>query len=209
MFRPGKRSGTPDHSHSPAATRALTGKSVGSSSKGGSGDGSGAHDEAPVCRQTTVPVSSQAAKKGSHWPLKMEGRPQLGRELGKAHRLEAPRGVAPHLVGGHGDIGQVGQLQRDDPFGIGAGPDVVVPVVEGPQTGQAQILVPRPASRPTRRTLRPATGSTARPRSRLRSMSAIRWSMSKHPGRISSNRAGSMLHSAWGRPTTALSPTLG
>ena len=41
------------------------------------------------------------------------------------------------------------------------------------------------------------------------SMSATRASMSKHPGRISSNRAGSMLHSARGRPTTALSPTLG
>ena len=42
-----------------------------------------------------------------------------------------------------------------------------------------------------------------------RSMSRMRASMSKQPGRISSKRAGSMLHSARGRPTTALSPTLG
>jgi hypothetical protein len=42
-----------------------------------------------------------------------------------------------------------------------------------------------------------------------RSMSAILALMSKHPGRISSNRAGSMLHSWRGRPTTALSPMLG
>ena len=83
MFRPGKRRGTPDHSHSPPATRALTGKRVGSSSKGGSGEGSGAHDEAPVCRQTTVPVSSQAAKKGSHSPLKMDGRPSWAGNSGK------------------------------------------------------------------------------------------------------------------------------
>src|ERR1700721_4092032 len=83
MDRPGKRRGTPDHSHSPAATSALTGKRVGSSSKGGSGEGSGAHDEAPVCRQTTVPVSSQAAKKGSHSPLKMEGRPSCAGNSGK------------------------------------------------------------------------------------------------------------------------------
>ena len=81
---PGKRRATPDHSHSAAASSALTGNTVGSSSKGGSGEGSGAQDEAPVCRHTTVPVSSQAAKKGSHSPLKMEGRPQLGRELGEA-----------------------------------------------------------------------------------------------------------------------------
>ncbi len=71
--RPGKRSGTPDHSHSPAASSALTGKTVGRSSKGGSGEGSGAQPDAPVCRHTTVPVSSQAAKNGSQRPLKMEG----------------------------------------------------------------------------------------------------------------------------------------
>ena len=41
------------------------------------------------------------------------------------------------------------------------------------------------------------------------SMSATRASMSKHPGRISSKRAGSMLQSSRGRPTTALRPTLG
>ena len=40
-------------------------------------------------------------------------------------------------------------------------------------------------------------------------MSSTRASMSKQPGRISSNRAGSMLHSSVGRPTTAFSPTLG
>src|SRR5580692_3885468 len=72
-FRPGKRSGTPDHTHSPAASSALTGKTVGSNSKGGSGEGRGAQEDAPVCRQTTVSVSSQAAKNGSHCPLKMEG----------------------------------------------------------------------------------------------------------------------------------------
>ena len=41
------------------------------------------------------------------------------------------------------------------------------------------------------------------------SMSAMRASMSKQPGRISSKRAGSMLQSSRGRPTTALRPTLG
>ena len=34
---------------------------VGYSSNGGSGDGIGAHPDEPVCRHTTVPVSSHAA----------------------------------------------------------------------------------------------------------------------------------------------------
>ena len=96
--RSGKRSGTPDHSHSAAASSALTGNRVGKSSKGGSGEGSGAHAEAPVCRQTTVPVSSQAAKNGSHSPEKIDGQPEPGGELGEAHGLEAPLRVAPDLL---------------------------------------------------------------------------------------------------------------
>src|SRR5580704_6007001 len=84
----GNRSGTPDHSHSPAASSALTGKTVGSSSKGGSGEGSGAQPDAPVCRQTTVPVSSQAAKKGSQRPLKIEGRPSWAGNSGKLTALK-------------------------------------------------------------------------------------------------------------------------
>src|SRR5579875_2045930 len=72
--RPGKRWHTPDQSQSVAATRAQAGNRVGNSSKGGSGDGSGAQPDEPVCRQTTVPVSSQAPRKGSQWPLWREGR---------------------------------------------------------------------------------------------------------------------------------------
>src|SRR5580698_7941229 len=87
-FRPGKRRGTPAHSHSAAAMRAFTGKRVGSNSKGGAGDGRGAHDEAPVWRQTTVSVSSQAAKKGSHSPEKMEGKPRAEGNSGKLTALK-------------------------------------------------------------------------------------------------------------------------
>src|SRR5271166_5989872 len=79
----GKRTGTPDHSHSAAASRAFTGKRVGNSSNGGSGDGRGAHAEAPVWRHTTVAVSSHAAKKGSHAPEKMEGTPRRAGNSGK------------------------------------------------------------------------------------------------------------------------------
>src|ERR1700749_3529740 len=86
--KPGKRSGTPDHSHSPAARSALTGKTVGRSSKGGSGEGRGAQAEAPVWRQTTVCVSSHAAKKGSQAPLKMDGSCNWAGNSGKLTALK-------------------------------------------------------------------------------------------------------------------------
>ena len=43
----------------------------------------------------------------------------------------------------------------------------------------------------------------------LRSMSAMRASMSHDPRRIWSNRTGSLPYSSTGRPTRALKPTLG
>src|ERR1019366_7733087 len=97
----GNRNGTPDHSHSPAATSALTAYSVGSNSKGGLGEASGAQDEEPVWRQTTVPVSSQAAKKGSQWPLKMEAKPSCAGNSGKLTALNpraAFRSISPTAV---------------------------------------------------------------------------------------------------------------
>src|SRR5271156_1057367 len=92
--RPGKRSGTPDQSHSPAARRAFTGNSVGNNSNGGSGEGNGAHDDAPVCRHTTVEVSSQAAKKGSQAPLKMEGSCSWAGNSGKLTALKPRAALA-------------------------------------------------------------------------------------------------------------------
>src|SRR5579863_9661479 len=92
--RRGKRSATPDHSHSAAAINALTGNNVGSSSNGGSGDGSGAHDEAPVCMHTTVDVSSQAAKKGSHTPEKIDGNPNWAGNSGNDTALNPRAALA-------------------------------------------------------------------------------------------------------------------
>ena len=47
-----------------------------------------------MCRQTTVPVSSQAAKKGSHCPLKMEGRPSWAGNSGKLTALKPRAALA-------------------------------------------------------------------------------------------------------------------
>ena len=68
MRRSGKRTQTPDHSQSAVAMSAFAGKSVGNSSKGGSSLGIGAQPAYPVCRQTTVLVSTHAARKGSQGP---------------------------------------------------------------------------------------------------------------------------------------------
>src|SRR5271165_5508283 len=94
IARSGNRRGTPDQSHSPAAIRALTGNKVGRSSKGGDGDGSGAQDEAPVWRQTTVPVSWQAAKNGSQWSVKIEGSPSWAGNSGKLTALNPSAALA-------------------------------------------------------------------------------------------------------------------
>src|SRR6202047_2158903 len=60
MFRRGKRTGMPDQSQSAHATRAFTENSVVIVSNGVSGAGIAAHWAEPVCRQTTVSVSSHA-----------------------------------------------------------------------------------------------------------------------------------------------------
>src|SRR5947207_15807922 len=72
---PGKRVHTPDHSQSAHARKALPGKTAGKSSKGGTGEGMGAHDAEPVCRHTTLPVSAHASHSGSQCILCTDRRP--------------------------------------------------------------------------------------------------------------------------------------
>src|SRR5438270_485774 len=79
----GKRVHTPDHSQSAHARKALPGKTVGKSSKGGSGEGMGAHDAEPVCRHTTVPVSAHASHSGSQCLLCTDGSPICAGNSGK------------------------------------------------------------------------------------------------------------------------------
>ena len=144
-WRPGKRSGDAGPQPFAGGQERVDREDGRQQFEGRVGRGQGRpRTEAPVCRQTTVSVSSQAAKKGSQAPLKMEGRPQLGRELGEADRLEAPGRVGPHLGRGQCDVGQPGQLQRDDPIGVRPRPHLQVPVVEGAQAGETEVRVRRP-----------------------------------------------------------------
>ena len=89
-------------------------------------------------------VSSQAAKKGSQLPLKMEGSSSWAGNSGKLTALKPRAALARTSAAATADVGQPGQLQRDDALGVRARPHLEVPVVEGAQAGQAEVLVLRP-----------------------------------------------------------------
>src|SRR5437868_3674673 len=84
----GKRSGMPDQSQSAQAYIALAGIMVVIAAMGVSGEGTGDQLAAPVCRQRTVPVSSQAARNGSQWPVWIEGSLSLVGNSGKTTALK-------------------------------------------------------------------------------------------------------------------------
>ena len=198
----------PDQSHSPAAISALTGNSVGMISKGGSPDASGAQPEAPVCRHTTVSVSSQAARRGSHVPLKIDGSPSRAGNSGKLTALKPRAALARTSAAAtstSANHGSCSGMMRS-----GCAPA---------HSSMCQSLNARRQASPSsasfaREYTAPQNPDTSEGKHRAaqmppRSMSTIRASMSKQPGRISSKRAGSMLHSFFGRPTTVFSPMLG
>ncbi len=136
------------------------------------------------------------------------GQTALGRQLREADRFEAAIGVAPEFLCGELRVGEPGQLQRDDPVGVGAGPDVEMPVVPGAQDGEAELgVVAFQKMVPAKPAI--SDGKLSEAQMPARSISAMRASISQQPRRISSNRAGSMLHSCLGRPMTALRPMLG
>src|SRR5580704_18317422 len=73
----GNRSGILAQSQSAAAAHPLIGNSVVASSSGAPGDWAAVHPADPVWRQTTVPVSSQAASSGSQWLVCTDGSPRF------------------------------------------------------------------------------------------------------------------------------------
>src|SRR5580704_6560196 len=69
---------TPEKRKSHSDDIAFPKLSVAATATGASPDVAGILDDEPICMQTTVRVSSQAAKKGSQYPLWMLGRPRWG-----------------------------------------------------------------------------------------------------------------------------------
>ena len=67
------------------------------------------------------------------------GQPEIHRVLGKAHRFEPARRVAPHVGGRDLRIGQPGELQWDDAIEVWSGPLLDVPVVPRAQAREAEL----------------------------------------------------------------------
>ena len=65
-------------------------------------------------------------------------------KLGERHRGESPLGVRPYFCGALDRIEQPGELERDDPLGVGARPLFEVPVVGRPDHGPGQLRVAHP-----------------------------------------------------------------
>src|SRR4051812_25343585 len=74
----GKRTRTPENRKSLIDDIALPKLSVAWTAGGASGEADGIWEDEPMCMQTTVVVSWQAVKNGSHAPVWMLGRPRYG-----------------------------------------------------------------------------------------------------------------------------------
>jgi len=74
----GKRTSTPEKRKSLSDAMALPKLSVAATATGASPEVAGIFDDDPMCMHTVVPVSWQAAKNGSQYPVWMLGRPRCG-----------------------------------------------------------------------------------------------------------------------------------
>src|SRR6202034_2724528 len=81
---------TPEKRKSHSDDIALPKLSAAPTPTGASADVAGIFDDEPMCMLTTVPVSSQAAKNGSQYPLWMLGRPRWG-GISLKHTARTPR----------------------------------------------------------------------------------------------------------------------
>src|SRR6202167_4923385 len=81
---------TPENRKSHNDDMALPKLSAAATATGASADVAGIFDDEPMCMLTTVPVSSQAAKNGSQYPLWMLGSPRWG-GISLKHTARTPR----------------------------------------------------------------------------------------------------------------------
>ena len=69
----------------------------------------GIFDDDPMCMHTTVPVSAQAAKNGSHAPLWMLGRPRWG-GISLKHTACTPRAALRRTSAAQASTSQSGTI---------------------------------------------------------------------------------------------------
>ena len=165
-------------------------------------------DDEPMCRHTTVPVSSHAAQNGSQWSVWKLGSPSLA---GFSENVTArqPFSATRCTLGRHQvDVPDGHDRQRDEAAGVRAAPLVDVPVVVALEQRVAEVACRACALNnwPQKPGI---DGKHSEPSTPFTFMSRTRSWMSYAPLRISSNAVGSKPYSSGGRPATALSPTLG
>ena len=193
------------HSQSAAASIPCTGNNVVLCSRGDSGEVGGAICPDPVWTQTTVSVSSHARSSGSQWSVCTDGSPRLFMLSGNVIALK-PRS-ALRRTSAAATSGSPSQTSCSGIMRSG-----YVPA----HTSWCQSFHARTHARPSSGSLLFANATPANPamsdgKQRLAqmpatSMSAMRAWMSQQPLRISSKRAGSIVHSSLGRPMTAFKP---
>ena len=160
-----------------------------------------------MCRHTTVP--GLVARLHQRIPVAAVERrqAQLAGTSVNVTALKPRSAFADHPRAEVG-IEQPRQLAGDEAVGICPRPLLQVPVVPGPHGGQPEVAIRSSWSRWPANPGRDE-GKLSEAYTPLISMSWTRAWMSHAPLRMSSNRVGSKLHSATGRPTTAFNPTLG
>ncbi len=129
---------------SPSALMEFTPQSAMPTDGVDSGDGlTMSDDDVPICMDSGNPVSSQAEKTGSQWPVGNEGSPSGCGILHEEDRL-APLGGAPFdLRRGQDRVPQRDEGLGNEALGVGGRPLVEHPVVPGPHAGQRQVPVGR------------------------------------------------------------------
>src|SRR5262249_25003085 len=105
----GKRTSTPENRKSVSDDMALPKLSVAATATGASPDVAGIFDDEPMCMHTTVPVSAQAAKNGSHSPLWMLGRPSTA-GISLKQTARAPRAALRRTSAAASSASQSGMI---------------------------------------------------------------------------------------------------
>ena len=143
IFRFGKRSNLPLISQSTIEKQQLAKVIVEPTAGGASAEVDGIFEDEPMCMAMTVPVSSQARRKGSHSSVWMEGSPRCGGISREGRRRARPRAALRRTsAAASSRVPQRDEGERDQAAArLGAAPLLHHPVVVRPHAEQPQLAV--------------------------------------------------------------------
>ena len=148
------------------------------SSSGAPGERAAVHDDEPLCRHTTVSVSSHARRNGSQWSVCIDGSRRSTGFSGKLTALKPRSALRRTSAAAISGSSQPRELQRDDAVGVRAGPLLDVPVVPRAQRRRDRARDPCSWRRSCPRSPAMSDGKHSDAYTPSRSMSATRASMS-------------------------------